>query len=107
MLKPGDTTWLSHRSAGSLSPLVAALESIYEKQGDAETFGLAKLVKSCNFIASVSMFCDALDPVAGLCTALQAKTLDFAELNFLVDTCTADLEAMMNSPDEATGYTPY
>ena len=101
MLKPGDTRWLSHRNAvhairRSLSPLVAALESIYEVQGDAEAFGLAKLVKSYNFIASVSMLCDALDPVAGLCTALQAKTLDFAELNFLVDTCTADLEAMMN-----------
>ena len=39
-----------------------------------------------------------------LCTALQAKTLDFAELNFLVDSCTADLEAMMNSPDEATEH---
>ena len=50
------------------------------------------------------MLCDALDPVARLCTALQAKTLDFAELDFLVDTCTADFEAMMNSPDEATEH---
>ena len=48
------------------------------------------------------MLCDALNPVAALCTALQAKTLDFAELNFLMDTCYADLEATMNSPDEAT-----
>ena len=51
-------------------------------------------------LLAVSMLCDALDSVA-LCTALQAKTLDFAELNFLADTCIADLEAMMNSPDEA------
>ena len=109
MLKPGDTRWLSHRNSvhairRSFSPLVTTLESIYEEGGDAEAFGLAKLVKSYNFVATVSMLCDALDPVARLCTALQAKTLDFAEHNFLVDTCTADLEAMMNSPDEATEH---
>ena len=107
MLKPGDTRWLSHRNSvhairRSFSPLVVALESIYEEQGDAKAFGLAKLVRSYNFIAAVSMLCDALDPVARLCTALQAKTLDFAELSFLVDACIADLEAMLNSPDEAT-----
>ena len=106
MLKPGDTRWLSHRNSvhairRSLSPLVVTLESIYEDQGDAEAFGLAKLVKSYNFIAAVCMLCDAL---ARLCTALQAKTLDFAELNFLVDTCIADLEAMLNSPEEATEH---
>ena len=109
MLKPGDTRWLSHRNSvhairRSFSPLVVALESIYEEDGDAEAFGLAKLVKSYNFIATVSMLCDALDPVARLSTALQAKALDFAELSFLVDTCTADLQAMMNSPNEATEY---
>jgi hypothetical protein len=109
MLKPGDTRWLSHRNSvhairQSFSPLVVALESIYEENDDAEAFGLAKLVKSYNFIASVSMLCDALDPVARLCTALQAKVLDFAELNFLVDTCIGDLQAMMSSPSEATEY---
>ena len=61
-----------------------ALESIYEEDGDTEAFGLAKLVKSYNFITAVSMPCDALDPVAALCTALQAKSLDLAELNILV-----------------------
>ena len=100
---------MSHRNSvhairRSFSPLVVALESIYEEDGDAEAFGLAKLVKSYNFIATVSMLCDALDPVARLSTALQAKALDFAELSFLVDTCTADLQAMMNSPNEATEY---
>ena len=77
---------------------------VYEEEGDGEAFGLAKLVKSYNFIAIVSMLCDALDPVARLCTALQAKTLDFAELNFLVDTCTADLEAMMSYPNDTTEH---
>ena len=109
MLKPGDTRWLSHRNSvhairRSFSPLVVTLKSIYENEGDAEAYGLAKLVKSYHFIAVVSMLCDALDPVARLCTALQAKTLDFAELNFLVDTCTADLRAMMNSLDEETEH---
>ena len=50
------------------------------------------------------MLCDALDPVTRLCTALQAKTLNFAELNFLIDMYTADLKAMMNSPDEETEH---
>ena len=49
MLKPVDTRWLSHSNAvhvirRSISSLVAAFESIYEEQGDAEAFGLAKLV---------------------------------------------------------------
>lgn len=50
------------------------------------------------------MLCDALDPVARLCIALQAKTLNFAELNFLVVTCTADLKAITSSSDEETEY---
>ena len=40
MLKPGDTRWLFHRNSvhairRSFSPLVVALESIYEEDGDA------------------------------------------------------------------------
>ena len=57
-----------------------------------------------DFIATVSMMCDALDPVAKLCTALQAKSLDFAEFTFIVDACITDLQAMVDSPDEATEY---
>lgn len=37
---------------------------VYEEEGDAEAFGLVKLVKSYDFIAIASMLCDALDPVA-------------------------------------------
>ena len=48
--------------------------------------------------------CDALDSVAGLCTALQSKSLDFAEFAFIVDACISDLQAMVDSPDEATEY---
>ena len=85
---PSRDTQLSHCSSirairQSFSLLAVALEFIYEED-DAEAFGLAKLVKSYNFIATVSMLCDALDPVARLSTALQAKALDFAELSFLV-----------------------
>ena len=52
----------------------------------------------------VYMMCDALDPVAGLCIAHQSKSLDFAEFAFIVDACISDLQAMVDSPDEATEY---
>lgn len=45
---------------------------------------------------------DAFDPVAGLCTAFQYTSLDFAEFNFIVDACIADLQAIVYSPDEAS-----
>ena len=65
-----------------LFPLAATLESIYGEEGDTETYALAKLAKT--IIATV---CDALDPVAGLCAALQSKSLDFTELTLIVDAC--------------------
>ena len=51
MLKPGDAHWLSHCNSvhtirRSFSPLVATLKSIYEEEGNAEAYGLAKLAKT-------------------------------------------------------------
>lgn len=70
MLKPGDTQWLPHHNSVHTIRLSFFLSHGIEvhlmRKMANQAFSLAKLVKSYNFIATVSMLCDALDPVARL-----------------------------------------
>ena len=62
----------------NLPALVTTFETIYEDSGDAEAYGLSKLLCTYKFVASLYMLCDILHTVAKLHGSLQSKELNLA-----------------------------
>ena len=87
--KPSDTRWLAQERCvravqQTLSALVATFEKIYDDSGDAEAFGIAKLMCTYKFVACLHMLCDVVHTVAKLQGSLQSKVLDLATVQILV-----------------------
>ena len=65
MQEPSDTWWLAReRCVRAVHNLLPAL--IHKESGDAEAYGLAKLLRTYKFIACLYMLCDILHTVANL-----------------------------------------
>ena len=76
--KPSDTRWLVReqcvRSVRECLPaLVHTFEDIYEESGDAEAYGLSKLLCTYNFVACLYLLCDVHHTVAKLQVYKQKK----------------------------------
>ena len=62
----------------TLPALVFTSDELYEESGDAEAYGIAKLLCTYKFVACLYMLCDVLHVVAILEGSLQSKELDLA-----------------------------
>ena len=99
MHKPSDTRWLARERCvravrRSLPALVATFEEIYEESGDAEAFGISKILCTYKFVACLYMLCDVLHTVAKLQGSLQSKELDLAIVPVMVDSTIARLDEL-------------
>ena len=92
MNKPSDTRWLAQEHCVRairlmFRALVETFEKIYETSGDAEAYGIAKLMCTYKFVACLFMLCDVLHTLAKLQGSLQSKDLDLATIPTLIQ-CT-------------------
>ena len=83
VLKPSDTRWLARERCvqavrRTLPSLVTTFDTIYMDNGDAEAYGLAKLLCTYKFVACLYMLCDILHSVAILqgsqCTGKETRS---------------------------------
>ena len=100
MLKPTDTTWLSHENTirsvkRSYTAIVVTLEAIYEESGDAEAHGLSLLLKKLKTAASICMLSEVLSSIARLCNALQTEGFDLVQVTSLVSSTLQELHSSM------------
>ena len=68
----------------SLPALIHTFEDNYEENGDAEAYGLAKLLRKYKFAACLHMLCDILHTDAKIQGSLQAKQLNLAMVPIMV-----------------------
>ena len=109
MQKPSETRWLARERCVravrlSLPALVVTFEHIYEESGDAEAYGIAKLLCTYKFVACLYMLCDVLHTVAKLQGSLQSKVLDLALIPVMVQTTVARLVELKESPLSSTWF---
>ena len=107
--KPSDTRWLARercvRSVRQCLPaLVRTFEELYEENGDAEAYGLSRLLCTYKFVACLYMLCDILHTVAKLQASLQAKELDLASVPVLVDSTLSRLIELKENPSSTTWF---
>ena len=109
MQKPSETRWLARERCVravrlSLPALVVTFENIYEECGDAEAYGIAKLLSTYKFVACLFMLCDVLNTVAKLQGSLQSKELDLAFVPLLVKSTTDRLTELKDKPLSSTWF---
>ena len=109
MQKPSETRWLARERCVravrlSLPALVVTFENIYEECGDAEAYGIAKLLSTYKFVACLFMLCDVLHTVAKLQGSLQSKELDLAFVPSLVKSTTDRLTELKDKPLSSTWF---
>ena len=107
--KPSDTRWLArercvHAVRRSLPALVDTFEAIYSESGDAEAYGLSKLLCTYKFVACIYMLCDVLHVVAKLQGSLQTKDLDLATIPAMVDGTITRLKELKEKPVSSTWF---
>ena len=107
--KPSDTRWLArercvHSVRECLPALVHTFEELYEESGDAEAYGLSKLLCTYKFVACLYMLCDVLHTVAKLQASLQAKEIDLASVPVLVDGTLSRLKELKENPNSSTWF---
>ena len=66
----------------------------------AEEAGLLTFVRSYNFIASLFMFADVLQPLASLSCAFQRKDVNFTVIKPLVNGTQAAINTLLTTPRE-------
>ena len=84
-----------------LPALVCTFEEIYKESGDAEAYGLSKLLCTYNFVACLY---DVLHTVAKLQASLQAKELDLASVPVQVDGAIRRLRELKENPPSSTWF---
>ena len=101
--KAADTRWLSHESACRtlvkvLPAVLVSLAREAEERGDALAYGLDKIVRQYNFIATLYMMCDVLPAINRLSCILQSTSVNFSQLHMLVSTTIHTLEMLRANP---------
>ena len=101
--KPNDTRWLAQEQCvsavrKSLPALLHTFDGIYKESGDAEAYGLAKLLCMYKFIAGLYMHCDVLHIVANLQAGLQSKEIDFVTIPVMTESTESRLRELKEFP---------
>ena len=109
VLKPSDTRWLARERCvqavrRTLPSLALTFQQIYDDRGDAEAYGLAKLICTYKFVACLYMLCDVLHTIAKLQSALQAKSLDLASVPCMVESTISRLQELKDNPSTSTWF---
>lgn len=109
VLKPSDTRWLARERCvravrKSLPSLVVTFQQIYNENGDAEAYGLARLLCTYKFVSCLYMLCDVLHTLAKLQGSLQAKNLNLASVPVMVESTTARLRELKDKPTTSTWF---
>ncbi len=86
IVKPSSTRWLSHERCmkairKELPALILTLQDLYETSGDAEAFGIQKILSSFGGVAAVTLLGEMLNLLANLNCFMQKKTADFSRLD--------------------------
>ena len=107
--KPSDTRWLARERCvcavrKTLPALVTTFETIYEDSGDAEAYGLSKLLCTYKFVASLYMLCDILHTVAKLHGSLQSKEFNLATVPVMVCGTIKRLQELKEHPATSTWF---
>ena len=107
--KPSDTRWLARERCvravrRSLPALIRTFDEIYEENGDAEAYGLAKLLRKYKFVACLYMLCDVLHTLAKLQGSLQAKQLNLATVPVMVENTISRLKELKEDPKTSTWF---
>ena len=107
--KPRDTRWLARERCvcavrRSLPALIRTFDDIYEETGDAEAYGLAKLLHTYKFTACLYMLCDVLHTVAKLQGSLQTKQLNLATVPVMTESTVSRLKEMKEYPMSSTWF---
>ena len=105
IVKPSSTRWLSHERCvraicKELPALVITLQQLYENSGDAEAFGLSKLLSSFSGVASLMLLSKVLDTLARMNASMQMKAADFSKLPVLLKATTDQLKHMKEENSE-------
>ena len=109
MHKPSETRWLARERCvravrKSLPALILTFEQIYSENGDAEAYGLAKIMCTYKFVACLYMLCDVLHLVAQLHGSLQSKEVDLASVPVMLDSTVDRLKELKESPASSTWF---
>ena len=107
--KPSDTRWLARESCVRtvrrvLPALIEAFEEIYAESGDAEAFGLSKIICTYKFVAGLLMQCDVLHTVAKLQGSLQSNDLDLSIIPTMVEGTLSRLKEFKETPSSSTWF---
>ena len=79
-------------------------KKIYETSGDAEAYGIAKLMCTYKFVACLFMLCDVLHTLAKLQGSLQSKDLDLATIPTLIQCTLSRLMEIKESVSSSTWF---
>lgn len=107
--KPSDTRWLARerciRGVRRVLPaLIQTFEEVYAESGDAEAYGLSKLLCTYKFVACLYMLCDVLHTVAKLQGSLQTKDLDLSVIPSMVESTLERLRELKDNPVSSTWF---
>ena len=107
--KPSDTRWLARERCvravrQTLRALVETFKKIYDNSGDAEAFGIAKLMCTYTFVACLHMLCDVTHIVAKLQGSLQSKVLDLAAVPVMVKSTISRLNENKDVSSSSTWF---
>ena len=96
MVKPCDTTWLSHECFvwninQDLLALIITLQQLY-MSGDAEAYGLITLLYTYTGVVSVILLSEVLDIHTRMNASMQRKLADFSELSVFQKVMTDQVE---------------
>ena len=84
--------------------LVVTFQEIYNENGDAEAYGLARLLCKYKFVSCLFMLCDVLHILAGLQGSLQAKNLNMGLVPGMVESTIARLQEIKDTPTTSTWF---
>ena len=103
---PSATRWLSHAQAvdaigRSLFSLLVSLDKEASEKKNPTAIGLLALCKTYEFIATLMLMSDILSHVNKLSLIFQMETIDFSNVNSLVESCIIAMKKLKANPGPA------
>lgn len=84
--------------------MIHTFDEIYEGNGDAEAYGLTRLLCKYKFVACLYMLCDVLHTLAKLQGSLQAKKLNLATVPVMVENTVSHPKELKEDPKMSTWF---
>ena len=93
VIKPSSTRWLSHERCirairKELPAIILTLQELYERNGDAEAFGVQSILSSFEGVATVIILSEILNLVATFNCFMQRKATEFSRLKVILHSWT-------------------